>query len=49
MSRCRPAIDGTELEQDAIRVISQTDRYFREVLSKPAYAGIRTKWYVPSI
>jgi hypothetical protein len=44
-------IDGTEMEQNAIReVISQTDRYYlEEVLSKPAYAGIRTKWYVFSL
>jgi hypothetical protein len=42
-------IDGTEAEQDAIKeVLSQMDRYFLdEVLSKPEYAGIRTKWYVP--
>jgi hypothetical protein len=42
-------IDGTEAEQNAIReVLSQMDRYYlEEVLSKPAYAGIRTKWYVP--
>jgi hypothetical protein len=44
-------IDGTELEQNAIReILSMTDRYYlEEVLSKPAYAGIRTKWYVPFI
>lgn len=41
-------IDGTEAEQNAIReVLAQMDRYYlEEVLSKPVYAGIRTKWYV---
>jgi hypothetical protein len=41
-------IDGTDAEQNAIReVLAQMDTYFfEEVLSKPEYEGIRTKWYV---
>jgi hypothetical protein len=44
-------IDGTDLEQNAIKeVLSLMDQYYlEEVLSKPAYAGIRTKWYVPHL